>query len=72
MTSAYSIFPAQRVRCPNGGNHEVFLLSPTALSLVQGRGKGPAFYVCFTCKFIGEVGVGPVNHGEVEDEEAPR
>jgi hypothetical protein len=41
--------------CPNG--HRVTLLAPMCMT------KLPSFYLCATCGFIGEVGVGVVRKG---------
>ena len=45
-------------RCPAG--HSVSLLAST------GQRRLPSFFLCFTCGFVGQVGVGPVRR-EVTD-----
>lgn len=55
MTSAYTLTPASKTRCP-GGHTNVHLLAHKDMD--PGR---PAFYICFDCRFVGEVGVGPVS-----------
>ena len=52
--SKYVLQSAEKSFCPKCGK-EVHLLCP-----VNERFGGPSFYICFHCKYIGEVGVGPI------------
>lgn len=45
-----------RTTCPLG--HRVTMLHARCLT------KLPQFYICFTCGFIGEIGVGVVREGK--------
>lgn len=51
-------------RCPNG--HRLALLSARCVT------KMPAFYVCFTCRFVGEIGVGVVSKGRASNKALPK
>ena len=56
--SDYLLTPCQ-AKCPNDRpenfSHEVELLM-----LDSNSTSHPAFFICFTCRFIGQLGVGPV------------
>jgi len=54
MKSKYVIQKTEKSTCPVCG-FSVDLLAETDMK----RGK-PAFYICFACKTVGEVGVGKV------------
>jgi DNA-directed RNA polymerase subunit RPC12/RpoP len=54
---AYIIQTAESSRCPLC-NGKVDLLCPGDLR------KGPMFYICFDCKTVAKVGVGPVKREE--------
>jgi hypothetical protein len=54
--SRYLIFKTESSFCPEC-NENAYLLTSV------GNGK-PSFYICFNCKFIGEVGVGRVKKEE--------
>lgn len=57
MKSPYLLTPTEKSHCPKC-HRLVWILSnlktPTGF-------KGPAFYVCFECKYVGHIGVGPVD-----------
>jgi hypothetical protein len=55
--SNYHVVPAPKSRCPDG--HSVELLCDDG-GVFNPQHPAPAFFICFTCKFIGEVGRGPV------------
>jgi len=57
MESNYVIMQTQSSFCPNC-NNLVYLLGDK-----DGKEK-PAFFICWSCHFIGEVGKGPVKELE--------
>lgn len=64
MSSNYIIQLTQSSCCPNC-NNLVHLLCDK-----DGR-EGPAFYICWNCRFIGEIGKGPVAE-EIQTEQGER
>ena len=59
--SNYLFFKTEISFCPNC-NENVYLLTSSKNS----EGK-PSFYICFGCKFIGEVGVGMVGAKKITE-----
>jgi hypothetical protein len=53
MEKPYLLQPAPQSYCPR-------CLQPVEL-LCNEAMTGPSFYICFPCRFIGQVGVGPVH-----------
>jgi len=51
--SHYIFFKTESSFCPECSENAYLLTSD------ENKGK-PAFYICFNCKFVGEVGVGRV------------
>ena len=62
MTSSpYVVQPAEKSRCPNCG------ATPRLLTHHDGIDPSrPAFYLCPTCDYVGQVGVGPVRDDLLE------
>jgi len=56
LESRYTLTPSPKSRCIRG--HAVSLLSP-----IEMESEDPWFYICFECRFVGEVGKGPVLAG---------
>ncbi len=54
MKSNYVLTPAYKTTCQACGQH-VCMLMDEAMDPTK-----PAFYVCFECRTIGEIGKGPV------------
>ncbi len=52
--SKFTFFKTEISFCPNCGKN-VYLLTTAGSSFGM-----PSFYICFDCKFIGEIGVGKV------------
>lgn len=52
--SQYDLIQTTQSHCPRCGK------PPMLLSAVDPLKHLPAFYVCFPCRFVGQVGVGPV------------
>lgn len=59
MRSYFNIIKTEGGFCPTCGK-EVHLM------MDEERHEGPAFYICFECHFIGQVGVGPVQEGKTQ------
>lgn len=59
--SSYELIATEKSFCPSCNNNlELLRLDdPTK----------PQFFICFNCKFIGEVGVGPVNRSLKDKEQ---
>ncbi len=54
MKSNYVLTPAHKTTCPGCHGHPGMLMDE-AMDPTK-----PAFYICFACWTIGEIGVGPV------------
>jgi len=52
--SEYVFTDCQKDTCPNCSKHLILLVHKDF------KKGNPAFYICFDCGFIGEVGLGPV------------
>lgn len=57
MQSKYVLHQTEKSFCPDCGSQVHLLISDEDTHLK------PAFYICFFCQFIGEVGVSPVAKG---------
>ncbi len=55
MASTYKLQISESTRCGNCDNKVIWLLADEEM-----RKSKPAFYICFVCKFVGEVGKGHV------------
>lgn len=55
--SSYTLTLADHSYCPMCGKHPVLLADADMSPMSSFK---PAFYICFDCRFIGEVGKGPV------------
>jgi DNA-directed RNA polymerase subunit RPC12/RpoP len=63
MVSKWIMQESKGSTCPSCKKKTVDLLCPASLSV--------AFYICWTCKTIAEVGIGPVIRDPNENSEAP-
>lgn len=61
MSDLYTLLQSDMSSCPTCGKH-VHLLSHESK-------YAPAFFICFDCKFVGQVGVGKVELTSGDDEE---
>jgi hypothetical protein len=57
MSKTYVMNTTGQSRCPKC-DKPITLLAPVEWTWEPG--KEPSFYVCFDCKWIGQIGVGPV------------
>ncbi len=54
MNSSYVLTPAYKSRCPKC-HTGVAMLADSRLAM-----NAPGFFICFACKWVGEIGIGPV------------
>jgi len=52
--AVYGLYLAKKTYCPTCGK-EAWLLAPKNIDPIH-----EAFYICFTCEFVGQIGVGPL------------
>ena len=59
--SNYKLYPAQQTLCPKCGKPPC-LMAPDGL-----RNNGSAFWICWPCKSIAEIGKGPVEESKPDE-----
>ncbi len=59
--SHYRFIKSEFTSCPKCNKHSYLLTSDQS-----SQGK-PSFFICFDCKFIGEIGVGMIREEMIEE-----
>lgn len=63
LPSWYSLRPVTHSKCPSCKQVMEMLIDPGRVN------NSPYFYICWTCRSIGHVGVGPVVREKMEEDE---